>query len=122
VLLLFVTSCQKKEEVTPQPAKVNIDISSPAAAQVFHKGDTVHINAKVSYISQLHGYEVRITNKNTNTLVGELEGHVHTDNFSINETWVDTLSQAAELELEIRAVIDHDSNDAISRLTFQSQP
>lgn len=120
--LLFVTSCQKKEEAIPEPAKVNITISSPAPATVFKKGDSVHIAAAVSYTGRLHGYEVRITDKNSGALVGEFEGHVHTDKFDIAETWYDTLSKEATLKLEIRAIIDHDGNDATSEREFKSQP
>lgn len=120
--LLFVTSCQKKDETTPEPAKVSITVTSPQPAQVFRKGDTVHIAAAVSYISQMHGYNLQITDKATNAVVAETEGHVHSDKFDIKEYWVDTLSRPATLKLKIMAIIDHDGNDASAEVEFLSQP
>ena len=122
---LFVSvliACQKKDETKPEPAKANIIISSPKASYQYKHGDTVHINASVTYISQMHGYNVRITDKNTNMLVGDIEGHVHGDHFEIAEKWVDTISGSTTLKIELIAIIDHDNNKATAEVEIQSQP
>lgn len=122
VWLLPFSSCQKKEQITPEPSKVNIIISSPTASYEYRKGDTVRINASVSYISQMHGYNVRITDKSTNALVYDGEGHVHSDHFDIAEKWVDTINRKTTLLVEISAVIDHQGNAAKAEVTIQNQP
>lgn len=120
--LLFLASCQKRDETAPQPAKVNIAIQSPELNTEYKKGDTVYINADVSYISQMHGYTVRITDKNTGKQVWEMEDHVHTDKFAIAEKWIDTMNYVTTLEIEIKAIIDHNGNEAKTNVEILSQP
>ena len=60
-LPILITGCQKNDNTPVQPDKVNFDIESPHENQIYKKGDTVFIKAKVSYVSQLHGYFVEIS-------------------------------------------------------------
>ncbi len=117
-----LSACQKKDDTPAQPAKVVINVSSPVSGQLYRKGDSVYINASVSYISELHGYELQLKNKNTGTVLYASDEHVHSDAFAIKEAWLDTLSTATDLQLEITTEIDHEGNSSQAEIEFKSQP
>ncbi len=124
LLLLSVTifSCQKKDNITPDATKVTMIITRPDSAQVFRSGDTVHINATVSYPSELHGYEVKIIDTTTGYILYDDAQHVHDDHFIISDTWVCSGTQPAVLKLELIAEVDHNGTDAIKTLFFNYLP
>ncbi|MCB0697069.1 MAG: hypothetical protein KDC07_06875 [Chitinophagaceae bacterium] len=121
ILATCLAACQKQEVVTAQPDEVTINISSPQEGTIYKKGDTVYISAHISYITQMHGYIVQITD-DAGDVVFEAEGHTHGDNITVAEKWGDTLSETRELSLAITAVVDHDGNQKISNVGFESQP
>lgn len=118
-----MAGCQKKDETPVQPNKVAFNITSPQQGQAFKKGDSILVKADISYVSQLHGYSVKITDEQTGAVVYNNEDHAHGDQFSINEYWVDTLDNNNKtLKLEIVAVIDHDGNTSEKELEIKHQP
>lgn len=124
--MLFLTAiafagCQKQDETPVQPDKVVVTVSSPHAGQIYTKGDTVNIQAHVSYISQLHGYEVKITDKNSGETLYSNISHIHGSEFDVNYKWINTLDQDADLKLEIETIIDHENNKSEYELDFKSQ-
>lgn len=106
-ILLSAASCHKHHNPVADPAKVDIEFISPQSGQSFKKGDAVNIKANVSYTEELHGYEVLLINTATNTTLFTTEKHVHGGQFSINETWTDTLSAHADIKVNIKVAIDH---------------
>lgn len=120
--VLLLAGCQKDDDTPVQPSKVTTTITSPHEGQQLHKGDTLNIEADISYISRLHGYVLRIINQNNNEVVYTTEEHEHSDGFSIREKWVDTLSAPASLTLQVTAEITHEGDTSVSKLTFSSQP
>lgn len=128
IIILAVTatitlySCQKKDSTPADPAAVNISISSPTATDVFHTGDSIHINADVSYATELHGYEVKITDTASNMVLYDETQHIHDDHFTIRDIWVNTASQKASLKLSLIVAVDHDGNNVEKDLYFQYQP
>lgn len=120
--LVGLTACQKNNDVPPQPDKVTINIISPKPGATYHPDDTVYIKATINYISRLHGYELDIKNKTTDSTLFSTEEHTHSDNFSIDTYWVNTTDKQADMQLEITAEIDHDGNTGSNEITFKSQP
>jgi|GEM_PF-858516 hypothetical protein len=116
------SSCQKKDETPPQPDQVHVTINTPTENQEFAPGDTVWVNAHVSYVSQLHGYELKITDSESGAELYEYEAHTHGSEFDISQYWVNTLATKRKLKLEIETVIDHESNTAHFERTFQTKP
>ena len=116
---LFIAACQKADNTVVDPAKVVITITSPQAGQVFHTGDKVPIVATVTYPSELHGYEVKVTDTSSGFIIYDDAQHVHDDHFSINDTVVCTATQPIGVKLELAAVIDHDGNQSSSVLNLQ---
>ncbi len=119
---LTLSACQKKDNTEVQPSKVEINISSPLAGQVYRKGDSVYIKADVSYISQMHGYTITLKDAATSKVLFEDEDHIHGDAFNISHAWYDSLSTNSNLVLDITVEIDHDGNSASIVREFKSQP
>jgi hypothetical protein len=120
-ILAGVSACQKKDTTPAQADKITIDLTNPKDGQVYHKGDTVKMQAAVSYISELHAYEMSIKNKTTNEVVYDVYEHVHSDKINIDTWWVDSVSVATELKLELTVQIDHDGHETTKEITLHSQ-
>lgn len=117
-IILFTISCQKKDSTSPDPAKVSIGISSPTKGQVFRIGDTVKMTATVSYLSELHGYEIKITDSATGNVLFDADEHVHDDHFDIAQTFVYADTVAATMKLELTVEIDHNGDQKDTSLYF----
>ena len=123
ITLSLVSGCQKKDDTPVQPDKVAIDLMTPCEHQEYKNGDTIFVKANVNYVSQLHGYAVTISDKNTGKIFYNNEDHAHGDHFSIDEYWIDTLGNNNEaLKLEVIAVIDHENNTANKEIELEHQP
>ncbi|RYD55795.1 MAG: hypothetical protein EOP56_14625 [Sphingobacteriales bacterium] len=120
--MMLLGACQKNNNIPAQPDKVTVDVIAPSEGQQYKKGDTVRIKANVSYISQLHGYQVKIIDAESGIAVYDIDGHVHGTNVSIEEYWVDTLSIVKALKVQILAVIDHDKSTSLKEIVVHSQP
>lgn len=115
-------SCQKHDDTPAQPDKVVITITSLQDGQAFKKGDTVKMQGLISYVSQLHGYEMKLMSKKTGKELFYYYEHTHSDKVSFSQNWVDTLSTADSLVLTLTAEIDHDGNQGAKQLILTSQP
>jgi hypothetical protein len=116
---VLFTACQKKDNTQPDPQKVTMSIASPAAEQTIHTGDTLRMDADVSYISELHGYEITLSDTAGHIYFSD-DQHVHSDHFSIHETWPDTLNQNTRLMLQLTVEIDHNGNEATKTVYINS--
>ncbi|MBS1771341.1 MAG: hypothetical protein JST82_00685 [Bacteroidetes bacterium] len=119
---ILMVSCQKKDDTPAQPSSIVINLSAPSDGHIFRKGDTVFMKASVSYISQLHGYELSIKNKATGESLFYDYQHTYTDKFDINKYWVDTVNSNIDMKLELTVQIDHDGNQSTKELSLKSQP
>lgn len=120
--LVVFCGCQKKDTTPVQTDKVSVAISSPVEGQIYRKGDTVKINAAVSYISELHGYELKLINKSNNQELFMTDQHSHSDKYNVSAIWVDTLTSATTLKLELVVEVDHNGNTTTKEINLQSQP
>lgn len=121
--ILMMCSCQKKSNKTTTPADMTITIASPTAGQVYHTGDSVHVNASISYPTELHGFEVRIIDSATGTILSDTAEDVHNDHFDITQVWIDTaIHTATTLKLQVTGEIDHTGTSASKELYFKIQP
>lgn len=118
---MSLTACQRKEATTVAPDEVKLSVVSPKAGDTFHKGDTVSIQADITYSTELHGYVARIKGDD-GTVYFETEMHSHSDHIVVQEEWTDTLSTKCNLTMELVAVIDHDNNTKTTTVAISSQP
>lgn len=122
LLAIGASSCQKKDNTPATADQVQINIMSPTPGQIFQQGDSVHLNAKVTFVTELHGYELKITDTATGFIVYDDDEHVHDDHFDISDVWLDTLAQPATLRLDLEAVVDHDGTVATKTIYLQTHP
>ena len=115
-------ACQKKETKTIDLNNLKFNISKPAEAAVYQKGDSVFIKANASYTEQLHGYSLQISNKSTQEVYFDIDKHLHDAQFNIDTFWVDSLSKQADLLLKLRVEIDHEGNEDSKELNFYTIP
>ena len=121
--IVMISSCQKKSNKTATAADLKITIASPTAGQVYHTGDSVHISASISYPTELHGFELRIIDSATGTILSDTAQDVHNDHFDITQVWIDTaIHTATTLKLEVVGEIDHTGTSASKELYFKIQP
>lgn len=120
LVLIAAASCQKKDSTTVNADGVTISISSPTEGRVFHIGDTVHIDAEISYATQLHGYTVQVKDKATGRLLYDNEGHTHDSKLTVADHWVADSARAAQLVLT--TVIDHENHEQSKTINFSIQP
>ncbi|PZF72885.1 hypothetical protein [Taibaiella soli] len=122
LLAIGATSCQKKDNTPATADQVQMTIMSPNPGQIFQQGDSVHINAKVTFVTELHGYELKITDTSTGFIVYDDAEHVHDDHFDISDTWFNSVAQATSLRLDLIAVVDHDGTVATKTIYLQTHP
>lgn len=131
VVLLFVatiglvSSCKKKDD-NPSPTPTDnfsISITSPTDMQTFTNGSTVNIKATVSNSTEMHGYDVKITNKSKNNEeVFKKEVHEHGASYTIDESWVNNVTMHSDMELEITVYVDHEGNTKTQHVHFHCHP
>lgn len=123
LIALTVTSysCQKKDIDVADKDKLSLQISKPVEAQVFRQNDTVWIVAKASYVSQLHGYALQLTDTANKTVYLDITEHVHGSSFDIDTFWVNTAKAGSTLQLQLTAEMDHDGNEKTETVHFTSQ-
>lgn len=114
--------CQKKSNDTIDPSKVTISINNPLGNQSFHNGDTLQVKAHVSYTSELHGYEVKVIDTATGTILFDYEEHVHMDVFDIDERWPVAVSAATNAVVTVVVSIDHNGETASKEVGVRLEP
>lgn len=119
---LALYSCQKKDTTIASPADADIIINTPTPLQTMHQGDTLNISASVSYPTELHGYEIVISDSATDEVYFDYAEHVHADHFDIAQTWTYNGVAAKTLCLKLTTEIDHDGTEASKKIYFKYQP
>jgi hypothetical protein len=123
VCVIFL-SC-KDEEHTETGHHMNsatITISSPTTNDQFHHNDTVQVVATAMAVEDLHGYEVRIRRMPDSLVVFSTDSHTHGTTVQIRETWVCTISDSTDMEVEIAVVLDHEGNKTRKSQGFRCVP
>ncbi len=121
-LLFIAASCKKTDGDDPDAGQVEILRTAPMAAQVYHRGDTVKMNAIITAPFELHGYELTIINENTGTVVYDEDEHIHDDHFTLASAWADTLVAATPLKVLLTVELDHNGHSKSDSVMVQSQP
>lgn len=122
LLLCGLAACQKKSDPSTDPASVTMTITSPAEGQLYHSGDTVMIHAEVRSPGEMHGYEVSITDSATGAVVLDSDQHLHSDYFSIDQTFVPPAATSAVYRLKLEAELDHNGTEAEKTVRFRLEP
>ena len=112
VTAVVTSSCSNSSDTqdpTPTPA-ATVVFNSPAQHQTYLPGDTVRINGAITTAQQMHGYHITVKRPSDNLVLDSLEAHFHGTETTFTHQWVNTLTAASELEIEVEVVLDHDGN------------
>ncbi len=100
-------SCKKKKTDEPNSSTVKVSVTSPEEGHIYHNGDTVHILASVTYDGILHGYEVKVVDTASGTILYDFAEHVHQDSFVVNRSFVVSGTAVMRMKLTLEAEVDH---------------
>ncbi len=115
----LLSSCVKHHHSDPPPVEsVVVNIISPNDAQEFEKDDTAFIKARITSPTNLHGYDIKVTRLADTALLIDKHIDDHKAAFDISEFLVNDGSIHTNLELEIKAIIDHDGNFVSKKVQF----
>ena len=120
--VFIVVSCQKKDTTPVDLSKVTVTFSNPAPGQVFHTGDTVQVNANVTYTGEILGIWIQIIDTTTGNKLFEDNHDTHTDHFLLPATWEDTFSSSATLQVRVSVFVANSPIPAVRSDFFVSEP
>ena len=120
--ILFTVSCQKKDNTPADLSKVVVTFTSPAAQHVYHTGDAVHISADVSYNAEIVGVGIQIIDSATDSVLFAEDHDLHTDHYSVNESWANTLTDSATLYAKITVFVANSTDKAERTVYFTTKP
>lgn len=125
ITLAFATSCKPDDNNnTPSPSpSVVFTVTSPEAGKAYMQGDTIRIKAKLSFETELHGWELELKNKaDNNKEVLKVEEHTHEKTVEIDTFWVNNVTMHSDMELVIYAIKDHEGNKDSKEIHFHCHP
>ena len=117
--VLLVSACKKEEE---HAHEADIQISAPVAGHTYEHGDTVFINAVITNTDAMHGWDVYLRKTADQAEVFTADAHDHAATYTISQYWVNNVTDHTEMELEVKATIDHDGNTQSKKVTFHCHP
>lgn len=118
--VLLASACKKKEE--EQTHEADIQIGAPVAGHTYEHGDTVFINAVITHTDPMHGWDVYLRKTADQSEVFTADAHDHAATYTISQYWVNNVTDHTEMELEVKAVIDHDGTTQSKKVTFHCHP
>ncbi len=118
VMILFALSCQKKDNMPVDTTAVSVLFTDLTYGQVFHKGETIPVNALVSYPGEIVGVYADISDSASGTLFYEDNADTHTNNFDFKRSWVDTLSDATTLQVKITVFLANNTSKPAERVIY----
>lgn len=118
--LTVLNACSKDDHSHGNDA--TITIASPTAGQMFHGGEMVPIKATLTGEESLHGWKVEIRKKSDGTVLFTADAHNHAVTLTIDEVWVNNLTEHTDLVLEVFARIDHDGAEVSKTVNFHAHP
>lgn len=117
---IFASSCKKEVPQTndQEQRQTTITITSPSENQEIEENATVNITGKIESSESLHGYEIIIRKKADSTVHFYKEEHAHGTVINYTESWVNNLHGHNEMELEVKAILDHDGTSTSKKVNF----
>lgn len=110
----FLISACKKDAANPTvtPA-ATISIISPTANQVYHVGDTMHIQATIEGNVKMHGYEIAIVDLATGDTVYTTEDHSHQSTLNVDAHWCCMMPAGTNLRVSVSSALNHDGLEVV---------
>jgi len=119
---ISLLACKKEEKNETPKADPIFAIQNPTVGQVYNYGDTIRINGTISATYDMHGYNVKLFNVQTQQLLLNQGYHTHGANFTVSEAWKNTVADTAVLKLSFIAAIDHDGGIVTKEVNITCYP
>ncbi len=117
-LALLGFMCIREE---PKPI-VNFTITSPTTGQTIDQGDSVRIIGEITNPTDLHGYELIVTDTATGDTLFHKDVHAHGTKVNYRTGFVNTVTDHTPAEFKVIATLDHDGNTAERKVYFHMHP
>jgi hypothetical protein len=88
---------------------------------VYAIGDSVTIQATCISANTLHGCDIIIRKTADTTVLYSKHMHDHNDTLTINRKWKAELTEATNLEVIIKAAVNHDGKAVSKKVNFRVQ-
>ena len=83
----------------------------------------VFINGMISADTEMHGYELSITNtSNGNQQVYHKHAHEDASMYHIHDHWINDVSGHSDMVLTIKATMDHEGTEKVHTVMFHCHP
>ena len=125
LFLSFVTvSCEEDKDTIVEPTPTaTITFTAPTENGFVKANDSATVSGTIQAAHNLHGYTISIRRKTDNVEIFRKESHAHHTTLTFNHKWfVEPVTAATELELELITALDHDGNTASKKVNFQARP
>jgi FtsP/CotA-like multicopper oxidase with cupredoxin domain len=120
--LMAIAGCKKhNNDMEEQVPVATLVIISPAEGASYAYGDSVAIVATGISNALIHGYDLTIRKANDSAVYYFAHIDEHNDTLAISKKWKDTLTTAADLEVVIRLVLDHDGHVLTKKAGFRAR-
>ena len=122
IAAFIVAGCVKHSQEEEAPVlTASIAFLKPTSGDIFHKGDSINIQAFVTAAQELHGFDLLIRKAGDASSYFFTHIHDHGDTIRVNQSWLDTLSSPANLEAELTIYLDHELHTQKATIGFKSQ-
>jgi hypothetical protein len=124
IVLTALTACTKHagdvtQNTTPEEAVITF--ASPTQGSVYDIGDSVSIQATCTSVSTLHGCDIIVRKAADGSVLYSTHMHDHATTLTINRKWKPELTEATNLEVLIKAAINHDGKTVTKKVGFRIQ-
>lgn len=118
---MFIACSKHAGDVDEPIPSATLTFSSPTEGGVYHSGDSLRIQGLAIASADMHGYELSVKNAaDTSVVYYNQHIHDHGDTLLINQVWKDTLTTAADLQVEVTLILDHDGHTATKSVGIKS--
>lgn len=112
IAILTITGCQKDNSLSEDANKITIKDVKPIQNSVYQSGDTVSLEAHIATGSELHSASFLVKTAGGDTLYNAYK-HAHTNNLSLSYKWLNSVTQATTLQVEILVILGNGHSDSL---------
>lgn len=117
VVLFTLFSCDKNKATS-----ADIVIMTPNESQIFHYGDSVHIEGTIVGDGELHGYSLVYSNQETGDVLYNVSTENHAKSYVFHEHWFNNVTDTTLVKIKVEVTIDHDGSKTFKERTVTCLP
>lgn len=117
ITALLFSSC-KKDAAAHDPKEPVINVTAPAAQQVFEESDTIWIAVGIRSEDNLHEYSITVKNITENSTAYTYNGHTDEKSADVRTYFLPNIMRDADMELTV-TTLDHNGVKSSKSMTFK---